>query len=69
MTATRPSPARSSLDAAPRPAEPPAKEPKYYGVKRHLLEIISLLPPGSPVPTERDLTARVGTSRTTVRQA
>jgi len=47
----------------------PAKEPKYYSVKRHLLEIIGTLPAGSPVPTERELTARVGTSRTTVRQA
>lgn len=53
----------------PMPTEPIPKEPKYYGVKRHLLEIIGSLPPGSPVPTERDLTGRVGTSRTTVRQA
>ncbi len=45
------------------------REPKYYTVKRHLLDIIESLPPGTPVPTERELTVRLGTSRTTVRQA
>jgi GntR family transcriptional regulator len=45
------------------------REPKYYTVKRHLLEITESLPPGSPVPTERVLAAELGTSRTTVRQA
>ena len=45
------------------------REPKYYLVKRHLLELIGTLPPGSLVPTERVLTAELGTSRTTVRQA
>ena len=45
------------------------REPKYYVVKRHLLELIGTLPPGSLVPTERVLTAELGTSRTTVRQA
>ena len=45
------------------------RAPKYYLVKRHLLERIESLPPGSPVPTERDLTAELATSRTTVRQA
>lgn len=45
------------------------REPKYYQVKRHLLELIESLPPGSPVPTERVLTAELETSRTTVRQA
>jgi GntR family transcriptional regulator len=49
-------------DRAPR-------EPKYYVVKRHLLELIDSLPPGSAVPTERVLTAELETSRTTVRQA
>jgi GntR family transcriptional regulator len=49
------------------PREP--REPKYYVVKRHLLEIIGTLPPGSLVPTERLLTTELGTSRTTVRQA
>jgi GntR family transcriptional regulator len=46
-----------------------AREPKYYAVKRHLLDIIGTLTPGSPVPTERLLMAQLGTSRTTVRQA
>jgi GntR family transcriptional regulator len=45
------------------------REPKYYSVKRHLLEVIGTLTPGSPVPTERLLMAQLGTSRTTVRQA
>jgi GntR family transcriptional regulator len=38
-------------------------------VKRHLLDLIESLPPGSAVPTERVLTAELETSRTTVRQA
>jgi GntR family transcriptional regulator len=50
-------------------AEPAAREPKYYTVKRHLLEIIGSLQPGAAVPTERELAADLGTSRTTVRQA
>jgi GntR family transcriptional regulator len=44
-------------------------EPKYYRVKRHLLESIESMAPGSAVPTERDLAAALNTSRTTVRQA
>lgn len=50
-------------------AQQTPREPKYYTVKRHLLDIIELLPPGSPVPTERVLSAELETSRTTVRQA
>jgi GntR family transcriptional regulator, nutrient-sensing system regulator len=53
------------LTAAPQPP----REPKYYTVKRHLLEIIELLEPNGAVPTERVLSAELGTSRTTVRQA
>jgi GntR family transcriptional regulator len=45
------------------------REPKYYTVKRHLLELTESLPPGNPVPTERVLAIELGTSRTTVRQA
>jgi GntR family transcriptional regulator len=45
------------------------REPKYWAVKRHLLELITTLPPGSLVPTERVLTVELETSRTTVRQA
>jgi GntR family transcriptional regulator len=44
-------------------------EPKYYTVKRHLLEIIASLQPGSLVATERELATELQTSRTTVRQA
>lgn len=45
------------------------KIPKYYRVKEAILELIADLPPGSTVPTERELAARYQTSRTTVRQA
>ena len=48
---------------------PESSEPKYYAVKRHLLEFIGSLEPGSAVPTERELSAQLLTSRTTVRQA
>jgi GntR family transcriptional regulator len=48
---------------------PDTSEPKYYAVKRHLLEFIGSLEPGSAVPTERELATQMHTSRTTVRQA
>jgi GntR family transcriptional regulator len=48
---------------------PDTSEPKYYAVKRHLLEFIGSLEPGSAVPTERELATQMLTSRTTVRQA
>ncbi|MGN6606699.1 MAG: GntR family transcriptional regulator [Jatrophihabitans sp.] len=51
------------------PDERFTRAPKYYAVKQHLLELIDTLQPGSPVPTERLLTAQLATSRTTVRQA
>jgi len=53
----------------PSAAPQTPREPKYYPVKRHLLDNIESLLPGSPVPTERELSAEFGTSRTTVRQA
>lgn len=45
------------------------KVPKYYRVKRSILDLIADLPQGSAVPTERELASRFETSRTTVRQA
>ncbi len=45
------------------------REPKYWGLKRHLLDLLAALPPGSPIPTERSLAAEFDVSRTTVRQA
>ncbi|TCO58060.1 GntR family transcriptional regulator [Actinocrispum wychmicini] len=45
------------------------REPKYWGLKRHLLDLLSALPAGSPIPTERSLAAEFDVSRTTVRQA
>lgn len=46
-----------------------ARVPKYYRLKRHLLDMTETLPPGTPVPPERTLAAEFDTSRTTVRQA
>ena len=46
-----------------------ARLPKYYGVKRGLLALTSSMATGSPVPGERELAQRYGTSRTTIRQA
>ncbi|GAA3363547.1 MULTISPECIES: GntR family transcriptional regulator [Saccharopolyspora] len=45
------------------------REPKYWGLKQHLLDMLRSLPPGSPIPTERALAAEFDVSRTTVRQA
>jgi GntR family transcriptional regulator len=47
----------------------PLRLPKYYQVKRQLLDLTSAMEPGSPVPPERELARSYGTSRTTVRQA
>jgi GntR family transcriptional regulator len=47
----------------------PLRLPKYYQVKRQLLDLTSTMEPGSPVPPERELARSYGTSRTTVRQA
>ena len=47
----------------------PTRLPKYYQVKRQLLEFTAALEAGSPVPPERELARSYGTSRTTVRQA
>jgi GntR family transcriptional regulator len=48
---------------------PSPREPKYYLVKRHLMELVERLEPGSLLPTERLLTEELRTSRTTVRRA
>jgi GntR family transcriptional regulator len=45
------------------------REPKYWGLKRHLLDLLRSMPPGSPIPTERSLAADFDVSRTTVRPA
>lgn len=60
----------SCAPAAYRPAaDGIAREPKYYRLKRHLLELTRSRPPGSPVPPERTLAGDFDISRTTVRQA
>src|SRR6202042_3846106 len=48
---------------------PDLRLPKYYRVKRQLLDLTGVLPAGAAVPPERELAQRYGTSRTTVRQA
>src|SRR5437016_6820849 len=64
------SPARSDPDGSPPPpGRPSPRIPKYYAVKRQLLELTRAMSPGTPVPPERELALRYGTSRTTVRQA
>lgn len=45
------------------------REPKYWALKQHLLDLLDTLPPGSPIPTERALAGEFAVSRTTVRQA
>ena len=45
-----------------------ATDPKYYAVKRQLLEPTQAMAPGSPVPPD-GAAQQYGTSRTTVRQA
>lgn len=58
--------------SVPGGADTPARsqrEPKYWGLKQHLLDMLRSLPPGSSIPTERSLAADFDVSRTTVRQA
>ncbi|MEP7023958.1 MAG: GntR family transcriptional regulator [Actinomycetota bacterium] len=43
--------------------------PKYYAVKRQLLDLTRAMSPGTALAPERELARRYGTSRTTVRQA
>ncbi|WP_017973043.1 GntR family transcriptional regulator [Actinopolyspora halophila] len=45
------------------------REPKYWGLKQHLLDMLRSMPAGSSIPTERALAAEFDVSRTTVRQA
>ena len=51
------------------PAPAALRLPKYYQVKKQLLDLTSSMAPGSPVPPERELARVYETSRTTVRQA
>ncbi len=73
MTVTASPAAHDDQRPEPDPASPPIppgpRLPKYYTVKRQLLELTQTMAPGSPVPPERELAQHYGTSRTTVRQA
>ncbi|WP_369192354.1 GntR family transcriptional regulator [Streptomyces sp. R08] len=46
-----------------------ARVPKYYRLKKHLLDMTQTLPPGTLVPAERTLAIEFDASRTTVRLA
>lgn len=60
----------SAVEAAgAAPAGRGQREPKYWALKQHLLDLLGALPPGSPIPTERALAGEFTVSRTTVRQA
>ncbi|HWG61557.1 MAG TPA: GntR family transcriptional regulator [Streptosporangiaceae bacterium] len=61
-------PVFGSADSNPA-GEPAGRVPKYYAIKNQLLDLTVTMPAGSPVPPERELAQRYGTSRTTIRQA
>jgi GntR family transcriptional regulator len=62
-------PGERAQDESTPIGEPIARVPKYYRLKRHLLDMTQTMPPGTPVPPERTLALDFDTSRTTVRQA
>jgi GntR family transcriptional regulator len=76
-SSTRPSGARPAPpnvgSLPPGPPDGPVtaglRMPKYYQVKKQLLDLTASMAPGSPVPPERELARVYETSRTTVRQA
>ncbi|ANP50139.1 GntR family transcriptional regulator [Streptomyces griseochromogenes] len=62
----------TDVSSAQQPMRAPgrtARVPKYYRIKQQVLEMTRALEPGSAMPAERLLAVRLGTSRTTVRQA
>ena len=71
MTASpaMPDAGREGPEGAPETGPAGHRVPKYYEVKRQLLELIRAMQAGTPVPPERELALQYRTSRTTVRQA
>ena len=57
------------MDDATLGAEPLAGAPRYFQVKVALQKLIGELEHGASLPPERQLAARLGTSRTTLRKA
>jgi GntR family transcriptional regulator len=64
-----PAAAGTPTSALAASAQAELRLPKYYQVKKQLLDLTSAMGPGSPVPPERELARLYETSRTTVRQA
>jgi len=58
-----------ALTAETREGGGMAGTPKYYRQKLRIIDLIAGATPGDPLPTERELAERFGTSRTTIRQA
>ena len=52
-----------------RRAEPGAYRPGYEVVAEQILQLIAEMSPGDRMPTEKELAARLGSSRTVVREA
>jgi GntR family transcriptional regulator len=52
-----------------RPTDTTNEHPKYQVLRDAVMEIIEELPTGAPIPSERELSARLGSSRMTLRRA
>lgn len=65
------SPRKSAPNSGARRAEPGSYRPGYEVVAEQILELIAELEmsPGDRMPTEKELAARLGSSRTVVREA
>jgi GntR family transcriptional regulator len=56
-----PAPPGPTTPGPTTPGPTPPRIPKYYAVKRQLLELTQAMAPGSPVPPERELAQHYGT--------
>jgi len=58
---------RAATDGAPLPARLPRGAPKGQALRAILEELLTTLPPGAALPSERELAERYGLARMTVR--